>query len=87
MKYIKQINLTNAGAETSNGVFSREEGDLTWFYNSEGSHIEPTVEGWFLIDKTLNEQTYMFDFNFENVIPVGDCIEPAPNFELVYSEI
>ena len=84
--FIKEIILTGAGAETSNGTFTRESGGMSWFYSENGSHIEPTVDGWFLIDSVIDDQTYMFDFNFQTVIAVGDAIEPVPSFELVYSE-
>jgi hypothetical protein len=84
--FIKDIILTGAGVETSNGVYTRESGGNTWFYSENGSRIEPTVDGWFLIDKIVDDQTYMFDHNFQTVISVGDCINPVPSFELVYSE-
>ncbi len=84
--YIKDIILTGAGVESSNGTFTRESGGMSWFYSENGSHIEPTVDGWFLIDKIVDEQTYMFDKDFQTCIAVGDAIEPVPSFELVYSE-
>ncbi len=84
--YIKEIIVTGAGVETSNGTYTRNSGDETWFYNENGSHIEPTVDGWYLIDSVIDDQTYMFDYNFETVIAVGDAIEPTPSFELVNSE-
>jgi hypothetical protein len=84
--FIKDIILTGAGVESSNGTFTRESGDMSWFYSENGSHIEPTVDGWYLIDKIVDDQTYLFDHNFQSIIAVGDAIEPVPSFELVYSE-
>jgi hypothetical protein len=86
MSYIKDIILTGAGVNSSNGTFTRESEGLSWFYSENGSHIEPTVDGWYLIDKVVDEQTYMFDHDFQTVTAVGDAIEPVPSFELVYSE-
>jgi len=57
-----------------------------WFTGPNNNHIEPTVDGWYLIDKVVDDQTYMFDHDFQSVIAVGDAIEPIPSFELVYSE-
>ncbi len=86
MAFIKDIIVTGAGVETSNGTFTRESGGLSWFYSENGSHIEPTVDGWYLIDSVVDDQTYMFDQNFETVIAVGDAVEPVPSFVFVYSE-
>jgi hypothetical protein len=76
-----KILIKNAGVYSSNGeyVFSDEN-----TYISNNNHIEKTADGWFLVDGTINDQTYMFDFNFENVYAVGDCIEPVPEFELFF---
>jgi hypothetical protein len=84
--FIKEVVVTGAGVETSNGTFTRDSGGNTWFYSQNNSHIEPTVDGWFLIDSVVDDQTYVFGHNFENVIPAGDAIEPVPSFELIYSE-
>jgi len=86
MNYIKEIIITGAGVESSNGTFTRKGGGLSWFFSENESHIEPTVDGWYLVDKVINEQTYMFDHNFQSVTAVGDAIEPVPSFELIYSE-
>jgi hypothetical protein len=86
MAFIKDIIVTGSGVETSNGTFTRESGGLSWFYSENGSHIEPTVDGWYLIDSVVDDQTYMFSQDFETVTAVGDAIEPVPSFELVYSE-
>jgi hypothetical protein len=59
---------------------------MAWFYSENGSHIEPTVDGWYLVDSVIDDQTYMFDHNFQTVTAVGDAIEPVPSFELIYSE-
>ena len=84
--FIKEVIVTGAGVESSNGTFTRESGGMSWFYSENESHIEPTIDGWFLIDSIVDDQTYVFGHNFENVISAGDCIEPLPSFELVYSE-
>ena len=84
--FIKQVIVTGAGVGSSNGTFTRESGGLSWFYSENGSHIEPTIDGWFLIDSVVDEQTYIFGHNFESVVAAGDAIEPVPSFELVYSE-
>jgi NAD-dependent SIR2 family protein deacetylase len=84
--FIKEVIVTGAGVSTSNGTFTRDSGEDTWFYSENGSHIEHTVDGWFLIDSVVDDQTYVFGHNFESVISAGDCIEPVPSFELVYSE-
>lgn len=86
MDYIQTIVIQNAGAPSSNGIYSRDSGGNTWFYSGNGSHIENTVDGWYLIDAVRQEQTYLFDENFETVTAVGDVILPVPTFELFYSE-
>jgi len=84
--YIQKVIVTGAGVETSNGIFTRNAGNNTWFYSENGSHLEPTADGWYLIDSTINDQTYLFSPSFRTVTAVGDAIEPVPFFELVYSE-
>lgn len=86
LNFIKEIIVTGAGFTSSNGTYTRDSGGDTWFVSSNGNHIEHTVDGWFLVDNTVNDQTYMFDNSFKGVIAVGDCIEPVPTFELVYSD-
>jgi hypothetical protein len=86
MNNIQKIKIQGAGVSTSNGEFVRNTGGNTWFYSDNNSHIEHTVDGWFLIDSVINDQTYMFDHNFQTVIPVGDAIEPTPTFEITYFE-
>jgi hypothetical protein len=76
---IQKITILNAGADTSNGVYIKINDDLFLCENNQ-NFIEKTIDGWILIDKFLDEQTYMFDDKFESVISVGDCIEPIPNF-------
>jgi hypothetical protein len=80
MDFVYKIILENAGANTSNGEYTRDSGENTWFYSENGNHIEPTVEGWYLVDTTLKEQTYMFNHDFKSIYAVGDCIYPLPNF-------
>lgn len=76
-----KILVRNAGAPSSNGEYVLSSENI---YISNNNHIEKTVDGWFLVDGTINDQTYMFDFNFENVYAVGDCIESVPEFELFF---
>lgn len=85
LNFIKEVIVSGAGFASSNGTYTRSTGEDTWFV-SNNNHIEHTVDGWFLIDGTINDQTYMFDNSFQSVIAVGDAIEPVPSFELVYSD-
>ena len=78
---IQKITITNAGANTSNGTYIRQT-EKRFNCEENENHIELTVDGWLLIDHSLDEQTYMFDIDFQNVFSVGDCIEPVPNFSI-----
>jgi hypothetical protein len=80
MDHIEKIILQNGGIETSNGEYIRNPNEDYWFFSENGSHIEKTIEGWYVFDAVLNEQTYMFDENFKNIYAVGDCIIPTPDF-------
>ena len=76
-----QIIVNGAGVESSNGTYNKNANG--WLISANGNHIEPTVDGWFLYDETVNEQTYMFSHDFTSAIAVGDGIEPVPEFEVI----
>lgn len=77
-----KILIKDAGVLSSNGEFFLSKED--WYIGPNNNHIEKTVDGWFLVDGSINDQTYMFDFDFKNVYAVGDRIEPVPEFELFF---
>jgi hypothetical protein len=86
MLFVQKVIIRGAGIVTSNGEYIRNsDQEARFLNNSNNSHIEHTVDGWFVVDFTTNDQTYLFDHNFQTVIPVGDAIEPIPIFEIVYS--
>ena len=77
-----KILIKNAGVSTSNGEYILS--NQNWYDGENNNHIEKTIDGWFLVDGTVTDQTYMFDFDFKNVYAIGDCIEPVPDFELFF---
>jgi hypothetical protein len=81
----KKIIIKNAGISSSDGEYIKRDNE-EWFDCNNGNHIEHTIDGWFLVDSTISDQTYMFDKNFENVFAVGDGITPLPEFN-VYEKI
>lgn len=80
---IREIILTGAGVQTSNGVYERVSNEK-FICTENQNRIALGVDGWTLTDSTSDDQTYMFDKEFTTVFAVGDCIEPVPNYELVY---
>jgi len=82
---IEKIIITSAGVETSNGVYERVAEKKFICVENQNS-INLGIDGWTLNDTTVDDQTYMFDKDFNIVFSIGDCIEPSPNYELIYSE-
>ena len=86
MKIPQKISIENAGVSTSNGQYLISNTNQNWFDGPNNNHIEKTVDGWFLVDGTLSEQTYMFENDFKKLHAVGDCILPIPNFSVHFDD-
>lgn len=78
---IKKIIIQNAGLNSANGEYIRNLENSSFFNGPNGNYLELTVDGWYLIDTTINEQAYWFSENFDKVGGAGDGIMPIPSFQ------
>ncbi len=78
---IKRIIIENAGVLTSNGEYIRNEENPTIFNGPNGNQLELTVDGWYLVDAIVNDQTYWISEDFDKIGGAGDNIMPIPSFE------
>jgi len=83
MRIPKKFIVSGAGVASSNGEFIKNNLNSDFFYNQNGSHIELTADGWLLMDKIVDEQTYLISTDFNNVQAAGDCILPVPTVEVI----
>jgi hypothetical protein len=64
LSYVSQVIITESGASTSDGTYTRSSGDTTQFDGPNGNYIYWDGGAWIIYDATIESETYI-NYSYE----------------------